>query len=155
MSCREKPDGGEYGSGEEQRIALQFQPPTPPSLHGEVHELPSVGTFDASLQMASVSSDRRAQVLARSNARRSELWDRASASVASTIRDGRNGHQVTVSRRSSIRVSRFRPISDPGTSVDFANARVKNDLMNRSDGRNPRRILHSGHKSFDYNNLSL
>jgi len=39
-------------------------------------------------------SDRHAQVFGRSNARGRELWDRASASVACTIGDGRDGHRM-------------------------------------------------------------
>ena len=41
------------------------QPPAPPSCCLELHELPSEGMSDASLQIASVSSDRRAQALMR------------------------------------------------------------------------------------------
>src|SRR5262245_3089411 len=41
-----------------------FQPHTPPSCWREVHELPIDGSSDASLQVTSVLSDRRAQDLA-------------------------------------------------------------------------------------------
>src|SRR5262245_13672428 len=40
-----------------------FQPPAPLSRCGEVQELPIEGTSDATLQIASVSSDRSAQAL--------------------------------------------------------------------------------------------
>jgi hypothetical protein len=46
----------------EQRIAAPLSAAAPPSCRREAYELPIAGTSDASLQIASMSSDRGAQV---------------------------------------------------------------------------------------------
>ncbi len=51
-------------------------------------------------------------------------WDRAIACFVFTIGDGSYGHRMTISMRSSVSVCRFRPIPDPGASVDFAEAMI-------------------------------
>ena len=78
MPRRKEPDGGECGTGSEvsgsavsvprgrsptrsSESRHSFQPPSRPSSRREVHERPNEATFDASPQMASVSSDRSAQ----------------------------------------------------------------------------------------------
>jgi hypothetical protein len=78
MQRRKEPDGGECCTGLEvsgsavsvprgrspnrsSESRHSFQPPSRPGSRREVHERPNEATFDASPQMASVSSDRRAQ----------------------------------------------------------------------------------------------
>ena len=80
MPRRKEPDGGECCTGLEvsgsavsvprgrspnrsSESRHSFQPPSRPSSRREVHERPNEATFDASPQMASVSSDRSANAL--------------------------------------------------------------------------------------------
>jgi hypothetical protein len=76
--CRKQLDGGDHGSRVEvsgsvvsvppgesattgQRIPASISADRPPTCYREIHERPSEGTSDTSPQIASVSSDRRAQ----------------------------------------------------------------------------------------------